>query len=137
VNPYDNYRQVATQTADPVELVVMLYRGAINFLGAAERAIHAGQAPAAHQGLMRSQAIVAELMGTLNLDAGEVATDLRRLYDYMQQRLIEANLRKDQEPVAEVRGMLIDLLGAWEELARTQRVLPVPPRAYAATIAVA
>ncbi len=135
MNPYDHYRKVATETADPVELVIMLYRGAINFLAGAEQAMHAGDPAQSHRLLIRAQLVVAELMGTLDLDAGEIALNLNRLYDYMQRQMIEANLRKDPAPAAEVRRMLVELLGTWEDIAQ-QQAAHGSPRA-ASQIAVA
>lgn len=120
-SPYDHYRRVAAETADPLELVIMLYRGAITNLAGAEDAIRMRDVERSHRLLVRAQDIVAELQGTLNLDAGDLAHNLRRLYDYMQQRLLEANLRKEVGPAAEVRAMLLELLSTWEELARRYR----------------
>ncbi|MCM8749726.1 flagellar export chaperone FliS [Thermomicrobiaceae bacterium CFH 74404] len=114
---FDRYRQVGVETASPVDLVIMLYRGAIRFLAEAEEAIAARDIPEAHRCLVRSQEIIAELMGSLNLDAGELAINLSRLYDYMQQRLIDANVRKDPAGVVEVRSLLSELLDAWEAIA--------------------
>lgn len=121
LNPYEQYRRIATETADPLELVIMLYRGAINALNGAEDALRRGDTARSHRHLIRAQDIVAELMGTLNLDAGEVAHNLNRLYDYMQQRLMMANLRKEAAGAVEVRAMLAQLLETWEAIARRQR----------------
>jgi flagellar protein FliS len=118
---FDRYRQIGVETASPVDLVVMLYRGAIRFLTEAEEAMVARDIAAAHGCLLRSQEIVAELMGSLNLDAGDIAVNLSRLYDYMQRRLIEANLRKDPAAAREVRGLLAELLVAWETIAAQER----------------
>jgi flagellar protein FliS len=137
MNPYANYRKVTTQTADPIELVIMLYRGAINFLNGAERAMVQRDIAESHRLLVRSQDIVAELMGTINLDAGEVAGNLSRLYDYMQQQLIAANMSKDPRAVADVRGMLVDLLGTWEDIARSSRSVAMSREPMGAAIAVA
>jgi flagellar secretion chaperone FliS len=136
-NPYASYRKIATETADPMELVIMLYRGAINFLNTAERSMLAGDVAPAHTALVRAQEIVAELMGTLNLDAGDVARNLHRLYDFMQQRLIEANIQKDVAITSEVRAMLTDLLLTWDEIARNARAATTPRREMAAAFAVA
>lgn len=136
-NPYDYYRKVATETADPMELVIMLYRGAINFLGSAETAMRTGQVEPAHQAIIRAQEILAELMGTLNLDAGDVARNLHRLYDYMQRELMLANARKDPETSAQVRTMLMDLLGTWEEIARSNRGMATSRPQLATAYAVA
>lgn len=137
-NPYDQYRRVATETADPLELVLMLYRGAITALHGAEQALERGEIERSHQALIRAQSIVAELMGTLNLDAGEVAHNLHRLYDYMQRRLMEANLRKQPEGAVEVRRLLSQLLETWEELAQRQRAAAVAaPMRFAGALGVA
>lgn len=112
-NPYARYRQIETETADGLDLVIMLYRGAIRMLGQAEDGIREGATSEAHNWLLRVQDIVNELSLTLNLDAGEVAVNLRRLYDYMLERLVEANILKDLEPVREVKALLNDLLDAW------------------------
>lgn len=128
---FDRYRQVGVETASPVDLVIMLYRGAIRFLAEAEEAIAARDVAEAHRCLVRSQEIIAELMGSLNLDAGEIAVNLSRLYDYMQQRLIEANLRKDPAGVIEVRRLLSELLDAWEAIA-AQEITRRPVYAAAA-----
>ena len=112
-NPYARYRQIETETADGLDLVIMLYRGAIRMLGQAEDGIQEGATTEVHNWLVRVQDIVNELSLTLNLDAGEVAVNLRRLYDYMLERLVEANILKDLEPVREVKALLTDLLDAW------------------------
>jgi flagellar protein FliS len=137
MNPYASYRKVTTETADPLELVVMLYRGAISFLNGAEKAMLARDIETSHRLLLRAQDIVAELMGTINLDAGEVAVNLMRLYDFMQQRLIKANLTKDPSYSAEVRAMLIELLETWDAIARSNRAMATTQRSYGAAIAVA
>jgi flagellar protein FliS len=137
MNPYASYRKVTTETADPLELVIMLYRGAINFLNGAEKAMRARDIETSNRLLLRAQDIVAELMGTINLDAGEVAVNLMRLYDFMQQRLITANLTKDPSLAIEVRAMLLELLETWDAIARSNRAVATPQRAFAAAVAVA
>lgn len=131
---FDRYRQVGIETASPIDLVVMLYRGAIRFLADAEASMLAGDLADAHERLVRCQEVIAELMGSLNLDAGEVAVNLLRLYDYMQRRLIETNVRKDPAGAAEVRGLLCELLEAWETIAEEERARGFARVAVAATV---
>src|SRR5690606_6391676 len=90
-------------------------RGAIRMLGQAEDAIAGRNMSDAHNWLMRVQDIIQELNLTLNLDAGEIATNLRRIYDYMLERLIDANTTKSLAPVREVKALLNDLLDGWLE----------------------
>lgn len=115
MNAYQVYRQTQTQTAAPGELVLMLYRGAVRFLSAAVEAIEKKDVVQAHDKLVKTQAIIANLLETLDVEGGgDVARNLSRLYDYMLRRLIDANVHKDASAAIEVQGLLRELLPAWE-----------------------
>jgi flagellar secretion chaperone FliS len=115
VNAYQVYRQTQTHTAAPGELVLMLYRGAIRFLSSAIEAIDAQNTAEAHTKLIKTQDIIADLLGSLDHErGGDVARNLSALYDYMLRRLVEANVRKDTKPAREVQALLRELLPAWE-----------------------
>jgi flagellar protein FliS len=119
VNAYQVYRQTQTQTAAPGELVLMLYRGAVRFLTAAIEAIEARNIPEAHDKLLKAQAIISNLLESLDVErGGDVALNLRSLYEYMLRRLIEANVRKNARPAREVQALLRELLPAWEAAVR-------------------
>ncbi|MCL4541478.1 MAG: flagellar export chaperone FliS [Chloroflexi bacterium] len=125
-NPYGQYQQTQAETASGVQLVVMLYQGAIRFLNGATRAAEANNVEEAHRCILRAQGIICELMSTLNVDAGPVAMNLLRVYDYMYQRLVTANVKKDAGMLRETAGLLRELLTAWEEVARaSQKATPV------------
>ena len=121
-NPWQSYRKVATQTASPGQLVLMLYDGAIRF---SEQALagfeHRGDPLAFNQtinnNIHRAQAIIMELNAVLNMArGGEVAFNLRRLYLYMDRRLREANIRKQREPIQEVIMRLRVVRDSWAEM---------------------
>ncbi|TME90838.1 MAG: flagellar export chaperone FliS [Chloroflexi bacterium] len=119
MNAYNAYRQTQAQTAAPGELVVMLYRGASRFVASAIDAIEARDIQATHNNLVRAQAIISELRDTLDAGrGGELAKKLGQIYDYLNSRLVEANLHKDAQPAREVASLLRELLPAWEEAAR-------------------
>ena len=119
MNAYNVYRQTQAQTAAPGELVVMLYRGAARFVASGIEGIENNDIQAAHNNLIRAQAVITELLETLDVErGGELARNLARIYIYLRSRLIEANLRKDAEPAREVGRLLRELLPAWEEAAR-------------------
>jgi flagellar protein FliS len=119
MNAYQVYRQTQTQTAAPGELVLMLYRGAVRFLGTAIEAIGSNDIAGAHNNLIKAQAIVEKLDDTLDMErGGDVARNLNSLYEYMLRRLTEANIRKDAEPAREVQGLLRELVPAWEAAVR-------------------
>ncbi len=132
-NPYQRYRQVTVETASIAELVVLLYRRAVQLLAEAEEAIVAADVPRAHACLVRGQEIVSELMASVNLEAGELAQQLWAIYDFLQRRLVEANVRKDVAIVREVRGFLESLLEAWEQVAAQERAAHAAIARLAAT----
>jgi flagellar secretion chaperone FliS len=125
MNAFQVYRQTQAQTAAPGELVVMLYQGALRFLTHAIAAIEAKNIESAHTNLIRTQAIVTELLESLDIErGGDIARQLLSVYEYMNRRLIEANLRKDVEPAREVERLLRELLPAWQEAARSTAGAP-------------
>ena len=120
-NPYQQYRTTQAETADGGQLVVMLYEGAIRFLTRALSSLENGDLIGVHSDLVKTQGVITELMSTLDLSVGEIATNLFRVYEYMHFRLVEANVKKDAEPVREVLVLLRELLPAWQEAARQTR----------------
>jgi flagellar protein FliS len=122
-NPWSSYRQVATQTATPGQLVLMLFDGAIRFLERA-RLGFAETDPlefnlAVNNNIQRAQAIIQELNNSLNLkEGGEIAANFQRLYDYMDERLQESNFQKSEAGVDDVLRRLGVLRDAWAEMLR-------------------
>ena len=132
MNASHAYRQTQTQTASPGELVVMLYRGAARFVAKGIAALETQDIQAAHTSLMRAQEIIAELLGTLDLvRCGEIAKQLVGIYEYLNRRLVDANLGKDPAPAREVERFLRELLPAWEEAARLAAPAPAATRSLA------
>src|SRR4051812_44156355 len=122
LNPYQQYRATKGETAGSVDLVVMLYQGAVRFIRVGIEAMEREDPKAAHQNLVRAQDIVVELLGSLNREAGgQVAEQLASVYDYCFRRLVTANVKKDPAPAREVIGILRDLGTAWQEIAAQQR----------------
>ena len=115
-----SYRQTEVQSRTPLELVTMLYDGALRFMAVARDAIVRKDIPARRDALNRTMAIVSELQSALNLQAGgEVAVDLDRLYEYASVRLLDAAMRNDVGPVDEVRRIFEILRDGWATAAGT------------------
>lgn len=110
-NPYQQYRQTQVQTAPPEQLVLMLYDGAIRFLEQSRTLMREGKDAGEHLG--RAQDILIELMGALNMQAGPIAENLYRLYEYYLTRLVKAYAARDLEVVQEVIQHLRELREAW------------------------
>jgi flagellar protein FliS len=119
--PWDSYRKVATQTATPGQLVLMLYDGTLKFL---EKALTGfdHQDPllfnqTINNNIVRAQAIIHEMNASLNMNAGgEVASNFRRLYNYFYRRLTEANRTKQKAPIEETISRLRVLRDSWAEM---------------------
>ncbi|MNT79412.1 Flagellar protein FliS [compost metagenome] len=106
--------QTQVETASPGRLLLMLYEGALRFCNGAIKAIEEKNHPQAHQNLIKVSNIVTELMATLNMEeGGEIAQNLFDVYEYVNRRLTDANIRKDAAIVQEVHGLLQDLHTAW------------------------
>jgi len=116
-----SYKQTEVQSRTPLELVTMLYDGALRFLGAARDAIDRHDIPARREALNRALAIIAELQSTLNMaDGGEIAAELDRLYEYANLRLLDAAMRNDAAPIDEVRRIFDILRDGWATAAKTE-----------------
>ena len=93
-NAYNAYKQNSVTTASPGELTLMLYNGCLKFLGRAKIEIGEKNIQDRNHYIQRSQAIIAELMSTLNMDI-EISKQMLPLYEYMNRRLTEANIKND------------------------------------------
>jgi flagellar secretion chaperone FliS len=121
-NPYQQYRATKVQTAGSVDLVVMLYQGAVKFIRLGIEALERDDSTTAHTNLVRAQDIVVELHGSLNHeDGGQVSRQLASVYDYCFRRLVQANIKKDTDAAREVVGIMRDLGMAWQQIALQQR----------------
>lgn len=128
-NPWQSYRQVATRTASPGQLVLMLYEGAIRFLERAQAGFRLEDPvefnTTINDNILRAQDIIRELDFSLNVEqGGELAIQLRRLYDYFDRLLLEANLRKDPAGIKEVINRITVLRDAWAAMLEQQADAP-------------
>lgn len=110
------YRQSATQTASPAQLVLMLYDGALLRI---EQAIEALEEPrdlmVAHTCIMKAQRIIDELEVSLDHDrGGDIAANLAAIYAFVGELLLEGNLRKDPSMLREAIEVLTPLRDTWE-----------------------
>lgn len=110
--------ETGVATADPHELIVMLFDGALLCIASARQHMSSGSIAAKGESISRAINIVANgLKASLNLEVGgELALRLAALYDYMCDRLLYANLKNDAAALDEVHGLLEDLKGAWEQI---------------------
>jgi flagellar protein FliS len=113
------YRSTHTETASPVQIVVQLYDGAIRFMRQAQGHIESGRFAEKGVTLNKAHAIVSELQATLDHShAPELCKQLDQLYDFVLFRVMEANVQSDGELLKAAIDVMLQLRGAWAELAR-------------------
>ncbi|UDK95488.1 flagellar export chaperone FliS [Lysinibacillus sphaericus] len=114
------YKQNSVTTASPGELTLMLYNGCLKFLSKAKLAIQDKNIQEKNTNLIKAQAIISELMATLNMDI-EVSKNMFALYEYMNRRLVEANIKNDVSIIEEVEGFVTEFRDTWKEVIRINR----------------
>jgi flagellar secretion chaperone FliS len=126
----NSYRQTEIQSRSPLELVVMLYDGALRFTADARDAMVRRDIRARQAHLSRALAIVSELQSTLDMETGgEVADRLDKLYGFVRDRLIDASARQDLQPLDEARRVLTTLREGWLAISRASATATTSPAA--------
>ncbi len=116
-NAHNAYQTVQVTTTDRGRLLLMMYEGAIKFLRQAKAGLEENDIAKFCRFLSKGQAIIAELMNTLDFEkGGSIARDLDRLYDFMLFYLTEANLHRDAKRVAKVIELLDTIYSAYKEI---------------------
>ena len=118
---YAQYANTRATTAKPAELTLMLYDGAIKFCNIAESALGNRDFGKAHENIMKVQKIIAYLQATLDMKY-EVAKDFDRMYNYIDSRLVEANMRKDITILKELNEHLHAIRDTWVEVMKRNGV---------------
>lgn len=114
-NAYSQYNNSKILTATPAELTLMLYEGAIKFCNIAIAAIEEKDIEKAHNNITKVENIIAEFLSTLD-HKYPVAQDFENVYNYLMERLLEANLKKDKEILEEVLTHLRTMRDTWKEV---------------------
>lgn len=118
----DEYRKNAVNSASPLQLVIMLYDGAIHSMELAKAAIASGDLFTQNAQLQKAQRIVAELTSCLDMkEGGEIAQNLFGLYGYVYNCLVEANLGDDASKIDASLTVMTNLRESWSEIERNQR----------------
>lgn len=114
-NGYSQYSNSKVMTASPAQLTLMLYEGAIKFCNIAIVAIEEKDVMKAHNNIRKVENIITEFRATLNFKY-PVANDFEKVYAYIYDRLVEANIRKDKDILEEVLGHLRTMRDTWKEV---------------------
>lgn len=110
------YKKSSIETASKEQILIMLYDGAILFLNKAKIAINNREIENAHNNLIAAQNILQEFIDSMDREvAPQLAENLISLYEYFIRRLIQANIKKQIEPIDEVLKYLKSLKATWEQ----------------------
>ncbi|MFT4059403.1 MAG: flagellar export chaperone FliS [Legionella sp.] len=124
-NPYkkivNQYKTIELKTrveaADPHELINMLLQGARNHIAAAQGSMARKQLPEKGEHLSKALSIIAGLKSSLNLEAGgEIATNLMKVYDYIEPLILKANINNDESLLVQSNTLLAQIHEAWQEI---------------------
>ena len=114
---HSTYQAVQVTTSDRGRLLLMMYEGAIKFLRTSLVGLEEKDLAKFCRFLSKAQAIVAELMNTLDFEkGGTIAQDLDRLYDFMLFYLTEANLHRDAKKIEKTIELLDVIYSAYKEI---------------------
>lgn len=120
------YQKGAVNGATPVQLVVMLYDGALRFMEAGKHAMIQGDRERQNEQLQKAQKIVMELMSCLDMEKGaEIAKNLLALYTYALNELVQANCKDQPDGVDRAMRVFSELRESWVEIGKA-----IKPKAF-------
>ena len=120
INMANAYKTQQIMTAAPEQLTLMLYNGAIRFVEESMMALEQKDYAKSHERNLRAQDIVREFMATLDMKI-ELSKNWLSLYDYIEYRLIQGNIKKDKAQLDEAKSMLTELRDTWVEVMKKTR----------------
>ena len=114
-NGYNGYKNNSVNYASKDQLLLMLTEGAVKFSKIGRQAIIDKDIQKAHNSLRRTQDIMVELMVSLDQTSGEWAANLYRVYDFVREKLVDANMQKNAQIMDEVIPLIEDINNMWHE----------------------
>ena len=114
-NGYNVYKNNSVNYASKDQLLLMLLDGAVKFAKIAEIAIKEKDIKKAHENLIKTQNIFIELIASLDTGAGDWAVQLSRVYRFINEKLVETNIKKDVKILQEIIPLIEDIRNIWYE----------------------
>ena len=129
-NYSDSYQEAKVDSASPLQLIDLAYQMAIAAVEDAREHLRNNRIPERAKSITRATSILMELSAALDYNAApEMSLQLGRLYEYMTDRLREANFQQSEKPLIEVEGILRMLGESWSQLAGAEADAGHPPAA--------
>jgi len=120
INAAQAYQNNKINTASPAELTLMLYEGAIKFCNLALIGIENKDVQKTHTNIMKAERIIQEFRITLD-HKYPVAEEFERVYAVIYEKLVQANLKKEPEPLEEALRHLRDMRDIWKEVMKSAK----------------
>ncbi|MFG6114692.1 flagellar export chaperone FliS [Halobacillus sp. MO56] len=114
------YQTNSVETASPGELTLMLYNGCLKFIKLAGKAMDSKDFEQKNINIQKAQKIIQELMVTLDPEVS-ISKEIMPLYDYINRRLLDANLKNDTTILGEASELVGELRDTWKEVIRKTR----------------
>ncbi len=121
MNAAATYKDNKILTATPAELTLMLYEGAIKFCNLALMALEKRDYEKVNINIIKAERIISEFRVTLDFKYS-VAKDFDNVYDYIYQRLIDANIKKDKDILEEALQYIREMRDTWKEVMKLAKV---------------
>lgn len=119
-NPYAAYQNNSVTTSTPGELTLMLYNGCLKFIQQAKKALEEGKLEEKNTAIQKAQAIVTELMLTLDTSY-PVSENMLVLYEFVNSRLIDGNIKNDPVLFDEAAGIITEFRDTWKQVIQINR----------------
>ena len=115
-NGYNVFKNNSVNYASKEQLLLMLVDGMVKFAKRAEMSLIENDIKSAHENLVRTQDIFIELMSSIDQKSGEWAVQMFKVYQFINDKLVETNLKKDVKVLQEVMPLIEEIRGLWHEV---------------------
>ena len=115
---YNVYKNNSVNYASKNQLLLMLLDGAVKFAKIARQAILDKDIKKAHDNIIKTEDIFTELRVTLDQTAGDWAVKMFNVYGFINEKLFEANIKKDVKVMDEVIPLIEEVRDIWYEIGR-------------------
>lgn len=119
-NPYATYQYNSVNTSTPGELTLMLYNGCLKFIHQAQSALENNNYQEMNVSSQKAQAIITELMVTLDTSY-PLSQNMLTLYEFINNRLIDGNIKKDVKMFEEASAIITDFRDTWKQVIQINR----------------
>jgi len=114
--------EVMLNVEDRVQIITMLYDGSIKFIEKAREKMDVGDALGRTSYIKKTSSIVKELSASLNMEGGEIAHNLKNLYEFVLESLIKAEMNNDMDALDDAEKVLEILRDSWKEMQEAKNI---------------